>query len=99
MVEAGGLGMPGAYQDMCTYEEADLKFKTGDDLIQQLEYITSDFDRYMDLSTKARNFTEGLWLENHLDEIEAIYFTDWGSEERKKKSPRLIELNPDQDIS
>jgi hypothetical protein len=99
MVEAGGLGMPGAYQDLCTYEEAEFKFKNGDDLIQQLEYITSDFDRYMDLSAKARKFTEGLWLEDHLEEIEAIYFTEWGSEERKKKAPRLIELNPDQDIS
>jgi hypothetical protein len=97
MVEAGGLGMPGAYQDLCTYEEAEFKFKTGDDLIQHLEYITSDYDRYMDLSGKARKFTEGLWLEDHLDEYEAMYFTEFGSKERKEKSPRLILNNPDQD--
>ena len=97
MVEAGGLGLPGAFQDLCTYEEADIKFKTGDDLIQQLEYITSDFDRYMDLSDKSRKFTEGLWLEDHLDEYDALYFTEWGSEERKKKAPTLIYNNPDQD--
>jgi hypothetical protein len=97
MVEAGGLGMPGVYQDMCTYEEAELKFKTGDDLIQQLEYITSDYDRYMNLSGKARKFTEGLWLEDHLDEYEAMYFTEFGSKERKEKSPILILNNPDQD--
>jgi hypothetical protein len=99
MVEAGGLGMPGAYQDLCTYEEADLKFKTGDDLIQQLEYITSDYDRYMDLSGKARKFTEGLWLEDHLDEYNAMYFTAFGSKERKQKAPQLIINNPDQDIA
>jgi hypothetical protein len=99
MVEAGGLGMPGAYQDLCTYEEADLKFKTGDDLIQQLEYITSDYDRYMDLSGKARKFTEGLWLEDHLDEYNAMYFTQFGSKERKEKAPLLIANNPDQDIA
>jgi hypothetical protein len=97
MVESGALGMPGAFQDMCTYEDAEVKFKTGDDLIQQLEYITSDFDRYMDLSAKSRKFSEGLWLEDHLDEYEALYFTDWGSEERKKKSPSLIKNNPDQE--
>jgi hypothetical protein len=98
IVEAAALGMPGVYQDMCTYEDADLKFKTGDDLIQQLEYLTSDFDRYMDLSGKARKFTEGLWLEDHLDEYQALYFTEFGSEERKKKSPNLIKNNPDQDF-
>jgi hypothetical protein len=97
MVEAGGLGLPGAFQDLCTYEEAENKFKTGDDLIQQLEYITSDFDRYMELSDRSRKFTEGLWLEDHLDEYDALYFTEWGSEERKKKAPTLIYNNPDQD--
>jgi hypothetical protein len=97
MIESGGIGLPGAYQDMCTYEEADIKFKTGDDLINQLEHITSDFDRYMRLSKKARKFVEGLWLEDHLDEYEALYFTDWGSKERKEKAPQLILNNPDQD--
>jgi hypothetical protein len=99
MIESGAIGMPGAYQDLCTYEDAEFKFKTGDDLIQQLEYITSDFDRYMNLSSKARQFTEGLWLEDHINEYEALYFTPWGSKERKEKAPRLIEINPDQDIA
>jgi len=99
MRESGGIGMPGAYQDLCTYEEAEFKFKTGDELIQQLEYITSDFDRYMKLSTKAREFTEGLWLEDHINECEAVYFTDFGSKERNEKAPKLIELNLDQKIS
>ena len=97
MVEAGGIGLPGAYQDMCTYSEAELKFKSGDDLINQLEYITSDYDRYMSLSKKARKFTEGLWLEDHLNEYEALYNTDWGSKERKQMAPELIKNNPDQD--
>lgn len=99
MVESGALGMPGAFQDMCTYENADVKFTSGDDLIQKLEYITSDFDRYMKLSKKSREFVEGLWLEDHMDEYEAIYFTEWGSKERKEKAPNLIKNNPEQDIS
>jgi hypothetical protein len=97
MIESGAIGLPGSYQDLCTYEEAEFKFKTGDDLIQHLEYITSDHDRYMKLSKKSRTFVEGLWLEDHLDEYDALYFTEWGSKERKEKSPLLIKNNPDQD--
>jgi hypothetical protein len=98
MVEAGAFGMPGTYQDICTYEGADHPFKSGGDLINKLEHITSDFDRYMNLSAKSRKFAEGLWLEDHLDEYEALYFTDWGSKERNIKSPSLISNNIDQKI-
>lgn len=96
MVEAGAFGLPGTYQNLCTYEEAELKFDNGRDLISQLEYITSDFDRYMKLSEKAYQFTDKLWLEDHLEEYEALYTTEWGSKERKEKAPNLIKLNPDQ---
>lgn len=98
MIESAALGMPGAFQDLCTYGGADLKFKNGEDLIDQLEYITSDFDRYMQLSDKGRKWAETLWLENHLDEYEALYFTEWGSKERAEKSSSLIFNNPDQKI-
>jgi hypothetical protein len=99
MIESGALGLPGAFQDLCTYEEADLKFKSGDDLINQLEYLTSDFDRYMNFSEKSRKYVEGMWLEDHIEEYEAIYFTEWGSKERKEKSANIIKLNPEQDKS
>jgi hypothetical protein len=96
IVESGGLGMPGAFQDMCTYSDAEVKFKSGADLINQLEYITQDFDRYMKLSSNIFEFTDKLWLEDHLDEYEALYFTAFGSKERNLKSPNLINLNLDQ---
>lgn len=98
IVEAGAFGMPGAFQDMCTYSDAELKFKSGKDLIGQLEHITSDFNKYMSLSENIHNFTNGLWLEDHLDKYEAMYFTKWGSKERNLKSPGLISLNLDQKI-
>jgi hypothetical protein len=50
----------------------------------------------MKLSDKSRKFVEGLWLEDHMDEYEAIYFTPFGSKERNEKSPTLIKNNPDQ---
>jgi hypothetical protein len=98
IVESGAFGMPGVFQDMCTYKEAELKFKSGKDLINQLEYITSDFDSYMKLSKNIHHFTDKLWLEDHLDEYEAMYFTNWGSKERNLKSSNLISLNLDQKI-
>jgi hypothetical protein len=52
----------------------------------------------MKYSDKSRKFVEGLWLEDHIQEYEAIYFTAFGSKERNAMSPRLIELNPDQKI-
>lgn len=98
MVEAGAFGLPGAYQNLCTYEDAELKFQNGKDLISQLEYITSDFDRYMKLSDNARAFTDKLWLEDHLDEYEALYTTEWGSKERNAMSKILVANNPEQKV-
>lgn len=96
MIEAGALGLPGAYQDMCTYETATNKFKSGADLINQLEVITSDVNTYMKMSADARKFAEGLWLEDHLDEYVGLYLTEWGSKERNEKHSGIIKLNPDQ---
>jgi hypothetical protein len=96
MIESGAIGLPGAFQDMCTYEEAELKFKTGDELIDQLSTITKDFDSYIEYSNKARKYVESMWLEDHIDEHKAIYFTNYGSKERNEMAPRIIELNPEQ---
>jgi len=99
ILESGALGIPGAFQDMCTYKEADFKFKTGDELIDQLSTITKDENSYMKYSENSRKYVETMWLENHLNEIQAIYFTSYGSKERNTMAPRLIELNPEQKVS
>lgn len=96
MIEAGALGMPGIFQDMCTYAEADLKFKNGNDLIDQLKFVTKDIDTYMEYSAKGRKYADTMWLEDHLDEVMAVYFTEWGSKERNIMSPQLIKNNPEQ---
>jgi hypothetical protein len=98
IVESGAFGMPGVYQDLCTYSDAEFKFKSGRELISQLEHITSDVDLYMKASKKQRQFTESLWLEDHLDEYKAIYTTPWGSKERNEMAPNLIKLNPEQKV-
>ena len=96
LIESGALGMPGAFQDMCTYQDADIKFKTGEDLIDRLKYLTKDISRYMKYSKKIRSYADTMWLEDHLDESMAVYFTEWGSKERNAMSPTLIKNNPEQ---
>ena len=96
MIESGALGMPGIFQDMCTYQQADLKFKSGDDLIDQLKFTTKNIHNYMKYSAKGRAYAETMWLEDHLDESMAVYFTDWGSKERNAMSSKLISNNPEQ---
>lgn len=98
IIEAGALGMPGVFQDMCTYDAAELKFKTGNDLIDQFKYLTKDIDTYMKHSASIRKYADSMWLEDHLDEVMAVYFTEWGSKERNIMSPTLIENNPEQKI-
>ena len=96
MIEAGALGLPGAFQDMCTYDGAELKFKSGDELIDLFKLMTKDFNTYNNFSKNGRKFAEGLWLEDHLEEVMALYFTSWGSKERNIMSPTLIKNNPEQ---
>ena len=98
MIEAGAIGIPGIFQDMCTYRDADLKFKSGDDLIDQLKFVTKDTQTYMNYSAKGRAFADTMWLEDHLDEVMAVYFTEWGSKERNIMSPTFIKNNPDQKV-
>jgi glycosyltransferase involved in cell wall biosynthesis len=96
MLESGCIGLPGAFQNLCTYDKAEFKFDNGSDLIDQLKQITSDENVYMKASTNARKYTETMWLEDHIDEHIASYFTAFGSKERNLSSPKLIEINPDQ---
>lgn len=98
IVEAGAFGLPGTFQNLCTYKDAEIKFDSGTDLINQLEYITSDFDRYMQLSDSIYKFTDQLWLEDNIEIHQAVYFSKYGSKERNLMSPKLIKLNPEQKI-
>ncbi len=95
MLESGALGLPGVFQDMCTYKDAELKFTTGDELIDQLKYITRDTSTFMKYAEAARTYVEGMWLEDHLEEHYATYFTPFGSKERQYATT-LIKNNPDQ---
>jgi hypothetical protein len=69
-----------------------LKYKTGDEFIDQIKYALKDQTRYADLCKKSRSFAEGFWLEDekNLGKHHEAYFTSFGSDERKW----LLESNP-----
>lgn len=63
-IEACALGLPIACQDMCTYENAPIKFKTGDEMIAQIEHTLQDRKRYKSICKKAFQYAETRWLED-----------------------------------
>lgn len=64
LIEANAFGIPIACQDLCTYKDATFKFKTGEEMIEQLNDILSKKGRYMNLSAKGRAAANTRWLEN-----------------------------------
>jgi hypothetical protein len=92
LIEAGALGLPCVCPDMVTYKDALLKYKTGDEFIDQIKYALKDQSRYVDLCKKSRQYADNFWLEDvkNLSKHHEAYFTPFGSAERKY----LAETNP-----
>jgi hypothetical protein len=92
LLEAGAMGLPCVCPDMVTYKDALLKYKTGDEFIDQIKYALKDQTRYADLCKKSRAFTDNYWLEDekNLGKHHEAYFTPFGSNERTY----LLETNP-----
>tara|TARA_X000001382_G_scaffold108738_1_gene84667 strand:- start:291 stop:1508 length:1218 start_codon:yes stop_codon:yes gene_type:complete len=63
-IEACALGLPIACQDLCTYDNAPIKFRTGDEMIAQIETTLRDRKRYKALCKKARQYADTRWLED-----------------------------------
>lgn len=83
-LEACAYGLPIVCQDMVTYESAPIKFRTGDEMIDQLNNIFKDKQQYMKISRRARMDIEDKWLEDHIDEYIELYCHGYGSSERVK---------------
>lgn len=84
-IEACSYGLPIACQDLCTYENAPLKFKTGDEMIDLIEDTLSKKGKYMNQSAKYRKLAESRWLENkdNLDKYFELYNYPYGDPNRK----------------
>lgn len=83
-IEASCYGLPIACQDLCTYENAPIRFNTGDEMISQVEDTLSKKGRYMNICAKARKVAESRFLENeeNISKYYELYNYPVGSKER-----------------
>lgn len=84
-LESCCYGLPIACQDLVTYKDAPIKFKTGDEMIDQITETLSRKGRYMNFSARARRVAEKRWLENedNLNKYVELYTLPWGHPDRK----------------
>jgi glycosyltransferase involved in cell wall biosynthesis len=84
-IEASCYGVPIACQDLCTYKDAPIKFKTGDEMINQIEDTLSKKGRYMNMCSKARKVAESRFLENeeNIGKYYELYNFSYRAAERK----------------
>jgi len=84
-IEACCYGIPIVCQDLCTYSNAPYRFKTGDEMIDQLKKVLNYSTDYMNISRSARKYAETRFLENdeNLSKHFELYTTPFGSPLRK----------------
>jgi glycosyltransferase involved in cell wall biosynthesis len=92
-IEACAFGVPIACQDMCTYENAPIKFKTGDEMVDQIRRTLSDRKRYKALCRKGRQYAEMRWLEDdrNIDCYTELY--QYGVDDPKRVNIGRYNLN------
>ena len=82
-IEACAMGIPSICQDLCTYDTAFHKFKTGDDLISKIETLTGDYKRYIKECKRAREYMNNRWMEDNIDEYLELYSLPYADKKRK----------------
>lgn len=84
-IEACCYGVPIVCQDLCTYENAPYKFKTGDELIDQIRRLVKSKPKYMDASLAGRKVANTRWLEldANIEKYRELYAYPYKSPERK----------------
>ena len=73
-LEAACLGIPGVFQDILTYRDAPIRFTDGNNMINKLNKLFDDRKYYAKVSKQSRNFAETLWLDDHINEYEDLFF-------------------------
>ena len=84
-IEASAFGLPIACQDLCTYENAPIKFETGEEMIDRIDETLKDVDKYRSICKKGRQYAETRWLETdqNIDCYMEMYGTPYGDPSRK----------------
>ena len=83
-IEACAFGLPVACQDMCTYADAEIKFKTGDEMLYQIEEELRRVGHYKNSSHKRRKVAENRFLEldKNIGCYEELFTLPYGSPQR-----------------
>ncbi len=89
-LEPAMLGIPAICQDMVTYKDCPIKFKTGEEMISQIEYLLKDQGQYINMCKKVRKYADSMWLEDRIDEHCEMYFKS-----ANEPRPALKRLNPE----
>jgi len=84
-LEGSCYGLPVACQDICTYENAPIKFRTGDEMIDQVKAVLGNERRFIKESVGGRNFAETRFLEKeeNIGKFFESYNFPFGSPQRK----------------
>ena len=85
-IEACCFGLPIACQDLCTYGDAPIRFRTGDELIDQLKKTLKDPGTYMKRSDEGRKVADDRWLEldKNVDMYQEMYRYPYHHEKRTR---------------
>jgi glycosyltransferase involved in cell wall biosynthesis len=83
-IEAGAMGTPVICQSMHTYKNTPLTFSTGDELVDQIDYVVRTKNDYMKWVRKFRSGVESRWLEDNIDVYTELYTHPYNSPGRNK---------------
>ncbi|NBW57024.1 hypothetical protein EBR43_04430 [bacterium] len=84
-IESSCFGLPIACQDLCTYADAPIKFKTGDEMIKAIDSTLEKKGKYMNTCARARKAASDRWLENddNINKYLELYTLPYGHPERR----------------
>ena len=87
-IEAGCYGIPAVCQDIDTYKNAPIRFKTGDEMIDRIESLVKSPTRYYEEGSRARKIAESRFLENdkNIDCYTELYTLPYKDPKRKNLS-------------
>lgn len=83
-IEACAYGLPVACQDLCTYKDAEIKFKTGDEMLYRMEHELKRAGHYKNSSYKRRRVAEDRFMEldKNLSCYQELFLTPFDSKQR-----------------
>lgn len=83
-IEACAYGLPVACQDLCTYKDAPIKFKSGEEMLFKIEDTLRRTNAYVERQHEYRKTAESRFLErnNNVDCYMELFTTLYGSNQR-----------------